>query len=1285
MKEFEVTVKKESPSTYFGLMLAQKTGSSQIIVRDVAPKGAFANTKIVPGLQLLQINGETADSVQAAVQTLKSAPIGKVTLVVQGLVATAHKQDKDAKIGLSLQKLTRSDGISGPAELIIASVSETGIFAKSGLLKGYRISTINGKACPSLLSEATTMIRDATGDVTVVAVQSEIKPCKKASLGAYLLKHHVSMGDSTFASEKTVNGEEAEFTIEPNSEEVIERELNSMPIVHDGVVVEEQQGAVFDSEYGEPEYTIEPNSAEASERMLYTPFSTEEEVEDGVVDSEYGQVQHHHHHHINEVTTTLSKRFPGEKVGIALKNVKEPRSVIVNRLVKDGLAIRSRCPLSLGQTILYINDQKCPPSAKHATALVSEAPRTITIIARNTKVTAFKKTAKTKLGIKLRSSKKSPRVTVEYVDPHGLFGRSILSKGQTVAAINGEICPDNALDAIEMLRSTVGTVSIEVGYKGLLLKPPRQGMDNFPPIVAATIEEPELVIEEEGEEERGVQQEQQVPEPEILGTRSIVSNKQAGKWIGVSFAKTDGMITVCKIQDESPLQNSELQVGHAIVAVNHEACPESITELISKIQRSSGELVITSSPVEGASEVLAAVARQPKISSPGSTIPNKLLPGQVVAKITKSTKEDKIGIKVVRSLQDRIAISSITEGSLLSTTDLAPGQFIVSINGIPCPPTKDETVKLIRDSIGSLEIVASSSMGLAIKPTVATKVGITIGRTISNEMIIIDVKKGSILESDAVWALRQDQRVVSINGVDCPDNTQDAIALIRNCVGDLTVVAVDRFKQQTLGNSENQSSSATVPIIEKSPQNGARSMPARREEAPGFSIPVNIAKSPQNGSATPEFKEIQAVAYDKQESDMLGLSIGVTQDYAFVNHISADSPFVNTDLCVGHRITKIDGEDCPLPLSDAVDLFAQHVGTMTIDAKEKIVSPGQVSASIVKRSQETNSGVGFGESAQGRVVISKIDPKGLFADSALRVGQVVESINGRGCFDAVAAYETLVSASGKVTIIASATVASALKQNIDQSTGILLGQSVDGRDIIVRGVDESGIFANSGLKTGQCVVSIAGVSCPRSLAEAEGLIQDRVGKLTIVALDTVGNSLENANGYTPETNPIITVSVYKKNQNSKVGMKMRKGIQDGKVVVSGVSEDGPMGGKGLEVGMYIISIDGIPCPLDPKTATGIIKEATGHFAIVASPTVASISKRSKDEKLGVTLARTPTDDIVVHSIANNSAFKHTDLQVGQKVVSINRKKCSGLLDEAIKTLADSVGSVTIIALDTIKL
>ncbi|KAL3940003.1 MAG: hypothetical protein SGBAC_005377 [Bacillariaceae sp.] len=1301
MKTFEVTVQKESPSTLFGLMLAQKTGSSQIVIKDISPQGAFAKTELLPGLQLLEICGQVIDTVKDAVEALKSAPIGKITVVAQGIVATALKKDMSTKAGLGIQKLKRPEGIAGPAELVVTSISETSIFANSGLKTGYRISSINGKACPPATNEATAMIREAVGYLTIVAVGSEVNPPNKASLGAYLAKHHVSMGaDSTFESVKTVNGE-ADITIEPNSEAATERELNSMPIVEGGIVEE----GVFDSEYGDPqeqEFTIEPDSEEACARMRNT--------EDGVVDSDFGEVDlPTTPNHLNEVTTTISKRKPGEKVGLALKNVKQSKSVIVNRLVKDGLATRSRSPLSLGQTILYINGQKCPPSAKRATTLVTEAPRTITIIARNTEVTAFKTTADTKLGITLRSTKRSSRVTVEDVDPDGFFGDSILAKGQTVVAINGEDCPDNALSAIELLRSTVGEVSVVVGYRGRQLnRPPIQEIDAFPPIVAA-IEEPQI---EEGMQEQelqiveGVQepepefvdavQEQEpelverasVQEPVVLGTRSVVSNKEVGKWIGVSFGKTEDMITVRKIQDESPLANSELEVGHAILFINNQVFPESITELISRIQRTSGELSLVSAPVEEAHGILAA-AHEAVTSSPPATLPlvPKVLPGQVVAKVNKSKKEEKIGIRLVRSLQDRVVVSSITEGSLLSETDLAPGQFIVSINGTPCPPTKNETVKLLRDIDGPVEIIAFNSIGRGVKETADTKVGITLARTASNEMLIVGVKKGSILEDDSMWGLREDQRVVSINDEPCPDNVRDAIGLIKRCVGELTIVAVDRFKVPTVGNSEKESSCEAASSI-NSLENGTKSMPETLEAIPEFPDPVDIMHPPQNGG-TPEFKEIVAEVYDKQASDMLGLSIGVVEDYAFVNHISVNSPFVNTDLCVGHRIGKIDGEDCPLPLSDAMELFAQHVGTMTIDAKEKILSPGQMSVSIVKQPQAINAGVGFGESDQGRVVVSKIDPKGLFADSELEIGHVVESVNGRRCFDAVAAYEMLMLASGKVTILISTTVASAIKQNIDQSTGILLGQSPDGKHIIVEGIEDGGIFAKTSLEIGQRVISIAGVNCPRSLAEADGLIQDRVGELTIVAVDSISDkfassTLENGNEVTQESTPTITVSLYKSDQNSKVGMKMRKGIQEGKVIVSGVSEDGLVAGQGLEVGMHVISIDGIPCPSDPKTATGIIKEATGHFEIVASPTVASISKKTKDEKLGLTLARTETNDIVVHSIASNSAFKETDLQVGQKVVSVGGKKCSGLLDEAIRTLTNSVGSVTIVALDTLK-
>jgi predicted metalloprotease with PDZ domain len=270
------------------------------------------------------------------------------------------------------------------------------------------------------------------------------------------------------------------------------------------------------------------------------------------------------------------------------------------------------------------------------------------------------------------------------------------------------------------------------------------------------------------------------------------------------------------------------------------------------------------------------------------------------------------------------------------------------------------------------------------------------------------------------------------------------------------------------------------------------------------------------------------------------------------------------------------------------------VGTLTIDALEKVVSDGQVSASIVKTMKNSPVGIDVAVSIQGRLAISDIDPDGPLATSPLHVGQIISSVNGGPCQDKTSVMRRLASASGKVTIVASNTVAVFQKAHIDIKTGISLVKSGDEGTITVHKIETVGLFAKSNLLVGQKVLSISGVACPADAKEAVGLIQDSVGECTIVAVDTFKTQVIGE----PE-------------------------CDDGRVM-------------------------------------------------------ASVTKESMNSIVGISLGK-KQDSILVHNIAEASLFASTNLNVGQQVISINGKACTGSLKESMQVIKDCVGTLTIVA------
>lgn len=79
-----------------------------------------------------------------------------------------------------------------------------------------------------------------------------------------------------------------------------------------------------------------------------------------------------------------------------------------------------------------------------------------------------------------------------------------------------------------------------------------------------------------------------------------------------------------------------------------------------------------------------------------------------VARIARSRADESLGIVLEKRKKsnDDIFISRIREDSKFFDTDIKPGMKLVSINGSPCPVSAIEAIRILRNTIGAVKVVA---------------------------------------------------------------------------------------------------------------------------------------------------------------------------------------------------------------------------------------------------------------------------------------------------------------------------------------------------------------------------------------------------------------------------------------------------------------------------------------------------------------------------------------------------------------------------------------------------
>lgn len=161
--------------------------------------------------------------------------------------------------------------------------------------------------------------------------------------------------------------------------------------------------------------------------------------------------------------------------------------------------------------------------------------------------------------------------------------------------------------------------------------------------------------------------------------------------------------------------------------------------------------------------------------------------------ITVTVQRDSAGSKIglaAKTVNSKIVITRVLDGSLFASTDLRAGQVIVSVNDIPfAGMTAGQALALMTATVGVLTIVADDgavTVATVQKDSADSKIGLAV-KTVNGEVVVTRIVEGRLF---APTDLRVGQIIVSVNDVPCAGITgQQAMSLMTDAVGVLTVVA----------------------------------------------------------------------------------------------------------------------------------------------------------------------------------------------------------------------------------------------------------------------------------------------------------------------------------------------------------------------------------------------------------------------------------------------------------------------------------------------------------------
>ncbi|CAJ1935205.1 unnamed protein product [Cylindrotheca closterium] len=99
-----------------------------------------------------------------------------------------------------------------------------------------------------------------------------------------------------------------------------------------------------------------------------------------------------------------------------------------------------------------------------------------------------------------------------------------------------------------------------------------------------------------------------------------------------------------------------------------------------------------------------------------------------------------------------------------------------------------------------------------------------------------------------------------------------------------------------------------------------------------FSTVEDFTCAPENDSiAAASIKKCGITKFSQEEKVGISLRTSISTDGLYVNSISAGSKFESTELAIGQKVLKINGQDCPAALADAIDMLKSAESSLVVE------------------------------------------------------------------------------------------------------------------------------------------------------------------------------------------------------------------------------------------------------------------------------------------------------------------------------------------------------------------
>jgi S1-C subfamily serine protease len=372
-----------------------------------------------------------------------------------------------------------------------------------------------------------------------------------------------------------------------------------------------------------------------------------------------------------------------------------------------------------------------------------------------------------------------------------------------------------------------------------------------------------------------------------------------------------------------------------------------------------------------------------------------------------------------------------------------------------------------------------------------------------------------------------------------------------------------------------------------------------------------------------------AVALKPEASTKLGFTYKVYPDQIVIASVKEGSIFDGTPLKEGNEIISINGTEVKGMDKEGFRSLLTNLpeGNVTIVMNE-IVPLTILRIAAIK--PEPTSKLGFTYKYIGnKIVVASVKDDGIFADTELKKGQEIVSINSkrvaglnkdqfRGLLQSLPQGKIIISV--KDIIEFSIMKIETTKPTADSKLGFMYKVLDDG--IVVASVNDSGIFANTALSKGMEIVSINGKNVQKMTKERFRAYLSTIpaGNVTFVVVDQPKKWAKRGT--------TLTCTAMKEADDTKLGFTY-KVMKDGATIES-VGEYGIFASTDLAPGQEIVSVNGTPVAgkdrmefrelltsLKAGPVTIVVVDRSSKYETKGEVLVVEANKETESTKLGL--------------------------------------------------------------------